>query len=146
MGRRAIVNTPHPARKKLKLEYDDVVRWNSRLIYADLTGFGEKGRTPTSRASDITSYWARSGLLSMTRDAGAADLAGGRQRRQCDRRRPLFGDRHRALSARAHQPGSLCHDLAPRRGGLVGKVSIQRRCAGRSSMACTTAKIPQMRR
>src|SRR6516165_4219321 len=54
-----IVNTPHPARKKLKLDYDDVVRWNPRLIYADLTGF------------DITSYWARSGLLSMTRDAGA---------------------------------------------------------------------------
>src|SRR6478736_5432584 len=49
-----IVNTPHPARAKLKLEYQDVVRWNPRLIYAD-----------------ITSYWARSGLLSMTRDAGA---------------------------------------------------------------------------
>ena len=38
-----IVNTPHPARKKLKIEYDDVVQWNPRLIYADLTGFGEKG-------------------------------------------------------------------------------------------------------
>jgi hypothetical protein len=25
-----IVNTPHPARKKLKLEYDDVAQWNSR--------------------------------------------------------------------------------------------------------------------
>src|SRR5229473_1624593 len=49
-----IVNTPHPARARLKLEYEDVVRWNPRLIYADITG-----------------YWARSGLLSMTRDAGA---------------------------------------------------------------------------
>jgi hypothetical protein len=29
-----IVNTPHPARKKLKLEYDDVAQWNPRLIYA----------------------------------------------------------------------------------------------------------------
>jgi len=38
-----IVNTPHPARKKLHLEYDDVAKWNPRLIYADLTGFGEKG-------------------------------------------------------------------------------------------------------
>jgi len=27
----------------LKLEYDDVAQWNPRLIYADLTGFGEKG-------------------------------------------------------------------------------------------------------
>jgi len=65
-----IVNTPHPARKKLKLEYDDVVQWNPRLIYADLTGFGEKGPDASLPGFDITSYWARSGLLSMTRDAG----------------------------------------------------------------------------
>ncbi|MCC8944860.1 CoA transferase [Bradyrhizobium sp. Arg62] len=66
-----IVNTPHPARKKLRLEYDDVVPWNPRLIYADLTGFGEKGPDANLPGFDITSYWARSGLLSMTRDAGA---------------------------------------------------------------------------
>ena len=66
-----IVNTPHPARKKLKLEYDDVSQWNPRLIYADLTGFGEKGPDADLPGFDITSYWARSGLLSMTRDAGA---------------------------------------------------------------------------
>ena len=66
-----IVNTPHPARKKLKLEFDDVVHWNPRLIYADLTGFGEKGPDASLPGFDITSYWARSGLLSMTRDAGA---------------------------------------------------------------------------
>jgi formyl-CoA transferase len=65
-----IVNTPHPARKKLKLEYDDVAQWNSRLIYADVTGFGEKGPDADVPGFDITSYWARSGLLSMTRDAG----------------------------------------------------------------------------
>jgi len=66
-----IVNTPHPARKKLRLEYDDVVQWNPQLIYADLTGFGEKGPDADLPGFDITSYWARSGLLSMTRDAGA---------------------------------------------------------------------------
>ena len=66
-----IVNTPHPARKKLKLEYEDVAQWNPRLIYADLTGFGEKGPDAALPGFDITAYWARSGLLSMTRDAGA---------------------------------------------------------------------------
>jgi len=66
-----IVNTPHPARKRLNLEYDDVVKWNPRLIYADLTGFGEKGPDADLPGFDITAYWARSGLLSMTRDAGA---------------------------------------------------------------------------
>src|SRR5882762_6664205 len=66
-----IVNTPHPGRKKLKLEYEDVAQWNPRLIYADVTGFGDKGPDAELPGFDITSYWARSGLLSMTRDAGA---------------------------------------------------------------------------
>jgi formyl-CoA transferase len=66
-----IVNTPHPGRKRLRLEYEDVVQWNPRLIYADVTGFGDKGPDAELPGFDITSYWARSGLLSMTRDAGA---------------------------------------------------------------------------
>jgi crotonobetainyl-CoA:carnitine CoA-transferase CaiB-like acyl-CoA transferase len=66
-----IVNTPHPARKRLKIEYVNVVKWNPRLIYADLTGFGDEGPDAELPGFDITSYWARSGLLSMTRDAGA---------------------------------------------------------------------------
>jgi crotonobetainyl-CoA:carnitine CoA-transferase CaiB-like acyl-CoA transferase len=66
-----IVNTPHPARKRLKLEYDDVEKWNPRLIYADVTGYGELGPDADLPGFDITSYWARSGLLSMTRDAGS---------------------------------------------------------------------------
>ena len=66
-----IVNTPHPARKKLKLEYEDVAQWNPRLVYADLTGYGEKGPDAGLPGFDITAYWARSGLLALTRDAGA---------------------------------------------------------------------------
>jgi len=66
-----IVNTPHPARKKLKLEYDDVIAWNPRLIYADLTGYGDNGPDANLPGFDLTAYWSRSGLLSMTRDAGA---------------------------------------------------------------------------
>jgi formyl-CoA transferase len=64
-----IVNTPHQARKKLKLEYDDVVQWNSRLIYADLTGYGEKGPDADLPGFDTTAYWSRSGLLSLMHDA-----------------------------------------------------------------------------
>src|ERR1700676_4612205 len=65
-----IVNTPHAARQKLKLEYEDVAQWNPRLIYADLTGFGEKGPDAALPGFDLTAFWARSGLLFMTRDAG----------------------------------------------------------------------------
>src|SRR5437879_9611221 len=43
-----IVNTPHPGRKRLKLEYDDVVQWNPRLIYADLTGDRKSTRLNSS--------------------------------------------------------------------------------------------------
>lgn len=67
-----IVNTPHHARKRLKLEYEDVSAWNPRLIYADLTGYGDKGPDANLPGFDITAFWARSGLLSVTRDAGAA--------------------------------------------------------------------------
>ena len=66
-----IVNTPHRGRKHLKLEYDDVAAWNPRLIYADLTGYGEHGPDADLPGFDITAYWARGGLLSLTRDAGA---------------------------------------------------------------------------
>src|SRR6202007_716572 len=67
-----IVNTPHPARKKLKLEYDDVAQWNPRLIYADLTGFGDNGPDANLPGFDLTAFWARSGLLAMAHDAGSA--------------------------------------------------------------------------
>jgi formyl-CoA transferase len=66
-----IVNTPQPARKRLKLTYEDVSAWNPRLIYADITGYGDKGPDASLPGFDITAYWARSGLLSLTRDAGA---------------------------------------------------------------------------
>jgi crotonobetainyl-CoA:carnitine CoA-transferase CaiB-like acyl-CoA transferase len=66
-----IVNTPHPARKKLKLSYEDVSQWNPLLIYADITGYGDNGPDADLPGFDITAYWARTGLLSLTRDAGA---------------------------------------------------------------------------
>jgi len=67
-----IVNTPHHARKHLGLEYEDISALNPRLIYADLTGFGEKGPDANLPGFDLTAFWARSGLLSMFHDAGAS--------------------------------------------------------------------------
>ena len=67
-----IVNTPHHARKHLGLEYDDIAALNPRLIYADLTGFGDKGPDAGLPGFDLTAFWARSGLLSMFHDAGSS--------------------------------------------------------------------------
>jgi formyl-CoA transferase len=66
-----VTNFPPPVRKRLKLTYEDVVPWNSRLIYADITGYGDDGPDADLPGFDITAYWARSGLLALTRDAGA---------------------------------------------------------------------------
>jgi crotonobetainyl-CoA:carnitine CoA-transferase CaiB-like acyl-CoA transferase len=66
-----IVNFPHPVRKRLKLTYEDVADWNPRLIYADITGYGDSGPDADLPGFDITAFWARTGLLALTRDAGA---------------------------------------------------------------------------
>src|SRR6202163_2760154 len=66
-----VVNFPHPVRKKLKVTYEDIAPWNPRLIYADITGYGDEGPDADLPGFDITAYWSRSGLLDMTRDAGA---------------------------------------------------------------------------
>ena len=69
-----IVNFPYPVRKRLKLTYEDVAQWNSRLIYADITGYGDHGPDADQPGFDITAYWARSGLLALMRDAGAPPM------------------------------------------------------------------------
>lgn len=66
-----IINFPHPVRRRLKLTYEDVRPWNSRLIYADVSGYGDDGPDADLPGFDLTAYWARSGLLALTRDAGA---------------------------------------------------------------------------
>src|SRR5258705_1581353 len=66
-----IVNFPHPVRKRLKLTYEDLAPWNPRLIYADITGYGDDGPDADLPGFDITAYWASSGLVALTRDAGA---------------------------------------------------------------------------
>jgi formyl-CoA transferase len=66
-----VVNFPQPVRKRLGLTYEDVAPWNPRLIYADVTGFGDHGPDADLPGFDLTAYWARSGLLALTRDAGA---------------------------------------------------------------------------
>jgi formyl-CoA transferase len=66
-----VVNFPHPVRRKLKLTYEDIGPWNPRLVYADITGYGDQGPDTDLPGFDITAYWSRSGLLDMTRDAGA---------------------------------------------------------------------------
>jgi formyl-CoA transferase len=66
-----ITNFPHGTREKLHLDYDQVSSWNPRVVYADITGFGDAGPDARQPGFDLTAYWSRSGLLASTRDAGA---------------------------------------------------------------------------
>jgi formyl-CoA transferase len=66
-----ITNYPHGVRERLHLGYEEVSAWNPRVIYADVTGFGDTGPDARLPGFDLTAYWSRSGLLSSTRDAGA---------------------------------------------------------------------------
>ena len=66
-----ITNFPHGTREGLHLGYDEVSSWNPRLIYADITGFGDAGPDAKLPGFDLTAFWSRSGLLASTRDADA---------------------------------------------------------------------------
>jgi crotonobetainyl-CoA:carnitine CoA-transferase CaiB-like acyl-CoA transferase len=66
-----VTNFPPRVKKGLKITYEELSPLNSQLIYADLTGYGEKGPEADKPGFDITAYWARSGLMQFTRDASA---------------------------------------------------------------------------
>jgi len=67
---------------KFRLTWDDLRPVNNRLVYALLTGYGERGDDADSPAYDGLAYWARSGL--MTTVTGADGSPAGA--------RPAMGD------------------------------------------------------
>lgn len=58
-----LTNLQPSALAKLHLEYQDVAPRNARLIYAQMTGYGETGDDAERPGYDMTAYWARSGLM-----------------------------------------------------------------------------------
>ncbi|MGV9427020.1 CaiB/BaiF CoA transferase family protein [Streptomyces sp. NPDC003656] len=66
-----VTNFPPRTRTKLGLDYDDLASLNPRLVYADITGFGEEGPDAHLPGFDVTAYWARSGLMDVTRQRDA---------------------------------------------------------------------------
>jgi crotonobetainyl-CoA:carnitine CoA-transferase CaiB-like acyl-CoA transferase len=49
--------------KKFRLTWEDLQPLNDRLIYAHLTGYGDRGDDADEPAFDALAYWARSGLM-----------------------------------------------------------------------------------
>jgi formyl-CoA transferase len=66
-----VVNFPPRVKAGLGLNYEALAPLNPRLIYADITGYGSRGPEADEPGFDITAYWARSGLMEVTHDAGS---------------------------------------------------------------------------
>jgi crotonobetainyl-CoA:carnitine CoA-transferase CaiB-like acyl-CoA transferase len=57
--------------KKFQLGFEDLRSVNPRLIYAQVTGYGEIGPEAEKPGYDMTAYWARSGLMDLMRNSDA---------------------------------------------------------------------------
>lgn len=58
-----VTNFPPRVLEDLKIRYEDIAHANDRLIYAQVTGYGEAGDDMNKPGYDATAYWARTGLM-----------------------------------------------------------------------------------
>lgn len=58
-----LTNTRLPALKRLGISYDELKEKYPKLIYAMVTGYGEKGPDAELPAFDTTAFWSRCGML-----------------------------------------------------------------------------------
>ncbi len=59
-----VTNFSINALEKLGLDYENIVKINPRIIYAQATGFGTRGPSKDRMAFDNTAFWVRSGIMS----------------------------------------------------------------------------------
>ena len=64
-----LTNFPPKVLEKLKIRYEDLRVENDRLIYAQITGYGENGDDANTPGFDGNAYWARTGLMDIVRTA-----------------------------------------------------------------------------
>ncbi len=74
--------------EKFHLSYPILSGINSRIIYANLTGYGQRGPEKNTGGYDSVAFWARSGVMDLMHDSGVAPNIS----------RPGYGDSITALS------------------------------------------------
>jgi crotonobetainyl-CoA:carnitine CoA-transferase CaiB-like acyl-CoA transferase len=67
-----ITNYPPDLARRFQVRYEDIEHLNARLIYAQITGYGELGDDTNKPGYDTTGYWARSGLTDIMFDLTTA--------------------------------------------------------------------------
>lgn len=68
--------------EKFDLGYESLATHNSRLIYANLTGYGQKGPEKNTGGYDSVAFWARSGVMDLMHEPDSAPNIS----------RPAYGD------------------------------------------------------
>lgn len=66
-----VTNFPPRVLAKLKITYEDLQPENPRLVYGQVTGYGEQGPDANKPGFDGNAYWARTGLMDVVRTAEA---------------------------------------------------------------------------
>ena len=74
--------------EKFHLTYEILSKVNPRIIYANLTGYGQRGPEKNTGGYDSVAFWARSGVMDLMHDVGIAPNIS----------RPGYGDSITALS------------------------------------------------
>ncbi|MHB8828622.1 MAG: CaiB/BaiF CoA transferase family protein [Syntrophales bacterium] len=74
--------------EKFHLTYQILSQINPRIIYANLTGYGQRGPEKNTGGYDSVAFWARSGVMDLMHDAGVAPNIS----------RPGYGDSITAMS------------------------------------------------
>lgn len=71
-----LTNFPPEVLERLRLRWEDLQPHNGRLVYGQLSGYGEKGPQANLPAFDRTGWWARSGMMDRMRYRGAPPASG----------------------------------------------------------------------
>jgi len=74
--------------EKFSLSYETVSKINPRIIYANLTGYGQQGPEKNAGGYDSVAYWARSGVMDLLHDTDSAPNIS----------RPAYGDSVTSIS------------------------------------------------
>ena len=98
-----------PARKRLKITYEDLAPLNPRLIYARGHGQGQRGPDADNAGFDAVSYWARSGIAHMLTPPGSPLVM----------QRAAFGDVMSGMALAGGIAAALFRRSATGKGGLI---------------------------
>ena len=64
-----VTNFPPKVLANLRITYEDFRDANPRLVYGQITGYGEQGPDADKPGFDANAYWARTGLMDVVRTA-----------------------------------------------------------------------------